>query len=102
MRKCAEDFWQTRRIFPKKKIAAAGIKKRFQNIDLEKCVEEIAHVYQRLTLQSTDTDLNCIVHTFITRNSELFHKKLWHDLSYMIELEREYSQTVFVQKVTIK
>ena len=36
-------------------------------------------VYQRLTLQSTDTDLNCIVHTFITRNSELFHKKLWHD-----------------------
>lgn len=28
--------------FSEEKIAAAGIKKRFQNIDLEKCVEEIA------------------------------------------------------------
>ena len=28
--------------FSEEKIAAAGIKQRFQNIDLEKCVEEIA------------------------------------------------------------
>ena len=27
MRKCAEDFWQTRRIFPKKKLLLPGLRK---------------------------------------------------------------------------
>ncbi len=89
--------------FSEEKIAAAGIKKKIPEYRSGKMRGRNCTVYQRLTLQSTDTDLNCIVHTFITRNSELFHKKLWHDFVVHDRIRtRIQSDCICTKKVTIK
>ena len=40
-RKCAGDIWRTRYDFSEENVLKAGIWKRFENIDLDECVQEI-------------------------------------------------------------
>ena len=41
MMNCADGFWRIQKIFSEENLRAAGIEKRFQNVDLEECIEAI-------------------------------------------------------------
>ncbi|EKC57951.1 hypothetical protein OBE_10263, partial [human gut metagenome] len=40
-RSYVEDFWLMRKIYSEEKIEKAGIKKRFENNNLNQCIKEI-------------------------------------------------------------